>query len=612
VSDPESVASRQQDQAADLPTPSPPDPLSQERERGESDIPLSHFGRGARGEGDPDGPLPMAGGVRLRIPWWMLCPFAVAIVASYLLLLGHAPLAEPDEPRYGEIAREMLVLRDWITPHLNYVKYFEKPPLVYWLTAIDMHFFGASELVVRLWPALLGLLGIGIADALGRSMYSRWSGHVAAALLATTPLYFGLSQIVILDMPLSTMMTVALAAFWFAYTAADRPRLRRTCVSILYVATALAVLIKGPVAILLTGGIIVAFLLVRWDLGALRWAISPRNAALFLLIALPWFVLVSYRNPEFIDFFIVKQHLARYLTPNEHQQSNWFFVPIVGAGMLPWSMFLLAPRALGRFAMRLLKRQTSAATLFCVLWAGVVFVFFSLSGSKLATYILPMFCPLALLAARFFEQVIADGRTPLLRRGCVALTVFALVLAIAADVTALVANDERIRMVLPYAWSGATVLLLAAATAFTLARRNMQQASLATLVLGMLLLQAVAISGRGVAAEYRPLGLAIGAQAKPDDLVVSYRHYVQGIAFYARRRVVMVGGRGELDFGSQQGDQQAFFWSTDEPLLDAWRSDRHLFLVINRSELEELGPALQPPPRQIAAHGKKVVVVNFR
>jgi len=546
----------------------------------------------------------------LQVPAWTIWLFAAAIGVTYLSFLGHAPLAEPDEPRYGEIAREAIELHDWVTPHLNYVKYFEKPPLVYWLTAIDIHLFGSSEFALRLLPAAFGLLGIGIANALGRSMYNVWVGYVAAALLATTPLYFALSQILILDMPLSTLMAAALAAFWFAYAAPDH-RQRRVWVWLLYVATALAVLTKGPVAIVLVGGIIVAFLLMRWDLVALRWAISPLGIALFLLIASPWFLLVSSRNPEFFDFFIFKQHVARFLTPNEHQQPLGFFVPIVWAGMLPWSIFLLAPRALGRFAVRVGRRRTSAATLFCTLWAAVVFVFFSLSGSKLATYILPMFCPLALLAARFVEQLIAGQRAGVLRRGCVAFAIFGAVLCIGAAVTDLVVDDLRVRGLLTQLYAGAIVVGLTASGALLCVRRHSLQASVATLLFGTLVLQAVGISGRGTAMEFRSLGHAIRVHAKPDDLVASYRHYVQGIPFYARRRVVMVGGWGELDFGSQQGDQRAFFWDTDAPLLDAWRSDRHVFLVINRSELETLGPRLQRPPRQIASRGKKVVIVNF-
>ena len=107
------------------------------------------------------------------------------------------------------------------------------------------------------------------------------------------------------------------------------------------------------------------------------------------------------------------------------------------------------------------------------------------------------------------------------------------------------------------------------------------------------------------------MGRTIGRLARAQDLVVHYRQYVLGINFYARRRVVLVGGPGELTLGSLQGDQREFFWDGDAALLDAWKSPRHIFLVINRVELDGLNTRLHPAPRQIAAHGKKVVVVNF-
>ena len=188
-------------------------------------------------------------------------------------MLGAFALAEPDEARYAEIPREMIESGDWVTPHLNYVKYFEKPPLVYWLTAINFQLFGMSEFVARLWPAIFALLGIGMAYALGRSMFGPWTGYAAAALLAATPLYFGLSQIFILDMPLSGLMTVSARRLLVRLHAT--PNGARPYVWLLYAATALAVLTKGPVAPLLIGAIIVSFLLLQRNLGALRWLVNP-------------------------------------------------------------------------------------------------------------------------------------------------------------------------------------------------------------------------------------------------------------------------------------------------------------------------------------------------
>jgi 4-amino-4-deoxy-L-arabinose transferase-like glycosyltransferase len=470
-----------------------------------------------------------------------------------------------------------------------------------------------SEFVARLWPALFGLSGIALVYMLGRSMYGLWAGYAAAALLATTPFYFGLSQILILDMPLTALMTLGIGAFWFAYNS-DREgkRAPQLLVLLLYAATALGVLTKGPVAAVLTGAIIVLFLILQRDLRALRWLLWPPGIVAFLAITLPWFVLVSRRNPEFLNFFVVDQHLKRFLAPGEHQEGLWFFFPIAWSGILPWSAFaLFAPGMLRRFGTHLVRRRLSAATLFCVVWSGVVFAFFSLSGSKLATYVLPMFCPLAILAARFFERVLEENQHRILVRGCAALLIFAAVTALGGAVTAAVVDQPEVGIIIPRVYAGTCVIAVTASAALLLRQRRSPQASLAVLVLGMLVLQMVTISGRDVAAHYRRLGVTIREQARPSDLVILYNHYVQCIPFYARRRAIVVGGHGELDFGSRQGDQSAYFWERDGQLLQGWGSPRHVFLVINRVELEPLLPRLQPAPRQIAAEGKKVLVVNF-
>jgi 4-amino-4-deoxy-L-arabinose transferase-like glycosyltransferase len=571
---------------------------------------------------EPERDTAPAAGALQQPPVWLVCTLSAAIVLTYFVMLGGFGLGEPDEGRYAEIPREMIALGDWVTPHLNYVKYFEKPPLLYWITAISFRLFGLSEFVARLGPALFGLLGIGVAYALGRSMYGAWVGCAAAAVLAASPLYFGLSQVLILDMPLSGLMAVALGSFWFAYT---QPRRRRIFIPLLYLATALAVLTKGPVAVLLTGGIIALFLLLRGDLGALRWALSPLGICVFLVVALPWFVLVSLRNPEFPEYFIVNQHLRRYLTTPEHHEPIWYFVPIVFGGTLPWSGFvLLSPGVLGRFLQRLMRRRVSAGALYLVVWSAVIFVFFSLSTSKLGTYVLPMFCALAVLLARLLEKIVAAGDTQVLRRGYIGVLVLGIAMIPGALITAQVTDHWRVPLIVDRMYIGSLILMLAASAALVLLRRSRLQArraeaSLVALFLGILALQVTAISGREVSWEFRPIGMAIRQQLRPDDLVVGYRQYVQSVPFYTRHRVVMVLDESqlgpssvhELAFGSRQGNQRAFFWRTDDELLDAWKSGRRIFLVINRTDLDRLRPRMQPPPREIAAYTKKVVVVNF-
>jgi 4-amino-4-deoxy-L-arabinose transferase-like glycosyltransferase len=533
----------------------------------------------------------------------------VAIIVSCFGQLGGQPLTEPDEARYAEIPREMLVLRDWVTPHLNFVKYFEKPPLVYWLVAATFALLGPSDFLARLWLGVFASTSIVVAYVLARSIYGLWTARAAAALLAATPLFFGVGHVLTLDTPLSAFMALGLGSFWLAY---QHGRRRRAYIVALHAATALGVLTKGPVAVVLTAAVILVFLLLHRDLRAVRWVLSPGGVSVFVLIALPWFVLVTLRNPEFLAYFVIDQHLGRYLRPSEHRQPFWFYAPIVLGGALPWSGFaVLSPGFVAPMLRRLLTLRVSAGTLFLAIWCAVVFLFFSVSGSKLGTYVLPMFCPLAVLAARFFEHVLRRDTASVLRRGY-GLTLLIGVLAAAGGwLVPVVVDYPDVVFVAWWLSACGIVLAGAAGAALWMTRRGALQGSLAVLWLGMLVFGLVAMQVRPVAGTYPRLGEAIRVAARPQDLVVGYAHYVQGITYYGRHRVVQARAYGELDFGRRQGDDGTFFWKTDDDLLRAWSSGQRLFLVINRTELERLRPRMQPEPRELAGEDKKVIVVNF-
>ncbi len=545
------------------------------------------------------------------IPSWVVPVFACAVVVAYTFSLTFGALAEPDEARYAEIAREMLLRHDWVTPTLNFVKYFEKPPLVYWLTMLAFSIFGITDWVARLVPVASAFLTLALTWIIGRRIYDRWVTLVGVVVLATSPLFFALGQTLTLDATLMACLTATLVCFWFGYH--DDVR-RRRFYRLMYVAVALGVLTKGPVAVVLSGAIVVSFLMVRRDWRAIVPLLDPIGIGLFALVALPWFVLVSSRNPEFLNFFIMDQHVKRFVDPSEHQESRWFFLPFVVLGLMPWSLALaVLPRS-----WRVLPRVTtwSSGTWFCVLWASVVIGFFSLSASKLITYILPAFPPLALLTARALQVVLAQvvpaqvGPTedvPLGRRMGMVFTFLGWTMVIGGGVAGLLQVDPIVPRILPSLCVGGVVMVVAGGLA---QRAHTPQRALTVIAVGWSLLLCAAIAGRDVTNSYRELGRVIHAQAGPDDQIVIYHHYVQGMPFYTERRVVQVGGRGELTFGSEQGDQRAFFWREDDRLLQAWASTTRLFLVINRAELETLRPQLALPPIAIAAEGKKVVVVN--
>ncbi len=538
------------------------------------------------------------------LPRWTVPAAIGGGVILYLAFLGVAGLAEPDEARYAEIAREMLQLRDFITPHLNFVAYFEKPPLLYWLTALAEHLLGPSEMGVRLLPAFCGLATIWMTYALARDMFGRRLARVAAVILATSPLFFVISQIIILDMPLTAAVTAAVTCFWFAYT---RPQQQARWYRAMYVSVALGILIKGPIAAVLPGMAVLAFIAARWRWRTVLDLLRLDGIALAAAIAVPWFVLVSLRNPDFPWFFFVHEHLQRYATSHEHPGPWWYYLPTLLAGLAPWSLVALADPSTLRPPAD--TRRRDGYTL-CVAWAATTLLFFSVSISKLGTYVVPLFPPAAVLLAIGVLGQLRRGQGRGLRLAAWALRALAVGCAIATLVVPLAWSDDRAPMLSVRLLLGALVFGGGGAWMMKLLDRCRLRDALLLLCATTALFLAIAISGRGVATNYRRLARVAAAAAGPDDVMLSYAQYVQGLPFYTGRRVVSVLWWGELDFGRQRGDQAAYFWPKDEQLIEAWHGPRRLFLVLNAADLERLRPSLQPEPIIIAHQGKKVLVTN--
>lgn len=547
----------------------------------------------------------------VRLPTGTGLLAALLLVVAFLCTLGASPLLEPDEARYGEIAREMLVRGDWVTPTLNFVKYFEKPPLLYWLTAFNLWLFGQHDWAVRLWPALFGLLGVASTAYLARAMYGRPTGLLAACVLAATPLYFAISQVVILDMPLTALCTLCLVIAWRLYGSEGRGA--EPLRLLFWTSLGLAVLTKGPVAVVLVGGTICLYSIVTRKFFWWQRLFSVPGLAAFLVITLPWFVLVSWRNPEFLRFFFLEQHLARYARPWEHQEPVWFYVPVLLLGTLPWWIVAASTWRRSELAARVLGLRWSPATTYLICWFLVVFLFFSFSGSKLGTYILPGLPPLAILIARALTRP-PTGGTVLVFRCLFILTMLAGFGTLAAvRLVPLFSSHYRAAMLPPYLALGGTLLLFGAAVVWW-AWKHVQRhfpASISALVLVMLVIEVATFAGRSVAQHYTPLAEAIRSHWQAGDRIVLYRHYTQGIPYYTRQRVILVGAWGELDFGQKQSQDDEFFWADDSRMFREWSDGRRMFLVINREELAPIRERFVPKPRELARWGKKLVVVNF-
>lgn len=338
------------------------------------------------------------------------------LCAAFLYLLffhqlGRLGLVGPDEPRYAKVAKEMVASGDFVTPRLNGQPWFEKPILYYWVAALGFKVLGVSEFAARLPSALAGLLGCLTVFWIGTHWRSRQTGFIAALVLASAPMYFSLARAASTDMLLTASLAAAMACFYVALAgdsakkqAADR-RANTPLVLGFYAFSALAILAKGPVGIVLPGFILAIFIGITGQRGLLRRLRLLEGAVLCACIALPWYLLCYRANGwPFVQEFLLSHNLARFVTERfQHVQPFWFYVPVVLAGFFPWSFQLFS--AAWHFMRRDWKASRDDHELFLWIWALVPFLFFSLSQSKLPGYALPMLPALALIVAREWERL---------------------------------------------------------------------------------------------------------------------------------------------------------------------------------------------------------------
>lgn len=472
-----------------------------------------------------------------------------------LLPLFLRPLWEPDEARYAEIPRAMLASHDWLTPRLNGVLYFEKPPLQYWMSAVSLKLFGHQDWAARLPLALAAAIMLWCAWKLAKRIGAR--GPIwAAVMAATTLLGFSVGQILTLDSLFSALTVLTFVAAVEAVAVDMAGGQPRKWLLLEFGALALAFLAKGLAAVVLPGGALLFSLFLAKGSPRLRRAIlrtlfDPLGWILALAVATPWFVLVDRANPGHATFFFVHEHFARFLThEHDRQGSNnpildkLYFVGILAAGLLPWLSAALRGLKRGWAFARAkgpesedggLHRWLVGVTWLFFAWP---LLFFSLSGSKLPPYILPAVVPLMALACAFERK----GEEPVtLRRAGLELAL----LGVAFLGYGLVAKR------LP-AGAGIWAILLGAAWiafgAWCVKPLHMSvKMLLGGLAACLLLLTLTAERAAGPKKEMAGLIKAAPADAE----WISYGVYRQGIPWYTGRRCVVLDGTGELAYGRE-------------------------------------------------------------
>ena len=534
------------------------------------------------------------------------------IAVIWLAVLPARPLFNPDEGRYAEIPREMLSGGDWVVPHLDGVAYIEKPPLQYWATALSLRLFGQNEFAARLYTALCALGTLGVVWLLAESLWDAAVAWRAAASLASLLLFVAMGQLLTLDMSLTFYMTLALAGFLLAQPrrGEGRPPQRagatRRWMAVAWAATALGVLTKGLVAAAVPAAALVLYSLYARDGSPWRRLHAPVGLPLFLAISVPWHWLAAQRLSDFLSFFFVHEHLARYLTPSaDRQEPWWFFAAVFVVGSAPWTVPAIRVLLTG-------WRRSSPGSfdprLFLWVWTVFVGVFFSLSDSKLIPYILPLMPTLALLiAASPAERVRRDvARTAVLTLA-VAAGLAAFCVWAPHHLAPTARNGYFLKLAAPLRQI-ALLLGLSGLLVMVQRERDITRAAV-TLSAGwclaaLLLLRAAAL----VAPLYSGVGLARSLGIVPPGIpVYSVATYDQSLPFYSQHTVKLVAYRGELDYGLRREPTAEIPSVAD--FIGQWQDLTDGYAVMEISMLDDL-KSRGVPLREMSRTGNRVLVAR--
>jgi len=345
---------------------------------------------------------------------WLLlagfCGFLFFFGLSYFGLVGA------DEPRYAQVAREMLARHDWVTPTLGGQPWLEKPTLYYWQTMLAYKIFGVGDWAARLSSAVdatLMVLAVYLFLRRFRSGFNFTGFQLDGALMtASAGGVIGFARAASTDMPLAAAFTIAMLAWYAWYESASKRYL-----ALFHVFLGLAMLAKGPVAPFFAAIIVAVFAAAKGDYKLITRTCWPPGVALFALVALPWYVAVQLRNPDFFRVFVLQHNLQRFGEDlYHHTQPFWYYLPVVVLGLTPWTVFIVAAlvesiRVWGKEKRTMLQSE-DALPAFLLMWLFVPVVFFSFSASKLPGYIVPALPAGTLLLAEYVRRHVIDEDRP--------------------------------------------------------------------------------------------------------------------------------------------------------------------------------------------------------
>jgi 4-amino-4-deoxy-L-arabinose transferase len=482
----------------------------------------------------------------------------VGFFLIYILPLGMRPIAIPDESRYGEIPREMLSSGDWTVPHLNGLRYFEKPVLGYWLNGLSMRLFGENAFAIRFPSAMAaGISALLLFWLVRKSTGRLMAGVLAAAVLLSCLEFFLVGTLGVLDSLFSMFVTGTIVTVFLAYS--EQHRFKKLLLLILAgIFCGMAFLTKGFLVFALLTATIVPFVI---------WEKRPKELLPIILVpilfaaitALPWCISIYRREPDFWNYFFWNEHIKRFMSHSaQHHKPFWYFIPVLIGGALPWTVLsVVVIKGLNGTGLK------NSLARFGICWFAFCFIFFSASNGKLVTYLMPCFPPLALLVTLGLLHFFEVGRMKDFENAAKLSAVIACIFGVVVIVNQVLGSpstayepDETLRFCLAIAaaiaWGVFSILAVKAV--------NFRKKLLFYCFAPLLLMFCMPVMMPDILEDKLSVDEVLvkyAATIKPDTILVSDARMLHAVCWvYKRADVYCLGKSGELEYGFSHDDSK--------------------------------------------------------
>lgn len=561
-----------------------------------------------------------------HLDWWTdILILSIFLFIFYFLWLDNYPVFIPDEARYSEIAREMVVEHDYITPKLNGSVFLDKPILHYWLQAFAINWYGIKEWALRFFPAFFAIMNCLILYICARKLYDRHTAILSTLILATSPLFFGAAHFANLDLEVSFFISCSLLCFLTAFHLLDKASTLYLLAG--YVFIALGFLTKGMIGLFFPLLIILIWLWLLEKKITYKQMKINFGIGIFVIIVLPWYILVQNVNPDFLRYFFITQQVTRFLSSGEFNNKNpwWFYFPVLIIGFFPWSLFLmrLLSKKILNFTVNIkntlnnkeifvLKRyafifrtniKKCPIAFFLLLWMSVLIIFFSIPQSKTVGYILPIFPALALLIGHWLSLHWEHKKTNFVFTNALTYTISCGLLIL---ILISLINSEKIDFsprLIPYLKEIIIIFIASGLLSLILSRQKkillLFSVCILTNVSSLFLL--VCAAGYVNSDTTKPLVMYLKTVMHPEDEVINYFRYFYDVPLYLQKPVIVVANWNnvqairrdswmrELWYGMQYPHSNKFlidhatFW-------EHWYSERRIFVFMHVNDFVEFQP----------------------